>query len=84
MQISISHKRYNQWKGGLGYRINKPQEVYNNYNFFIQRDIGDHFTLEYRYAFNTVPTYIGLQYEDFDFVPILMYCIFIFLPYMQR
>ena len=65
-KLSIS-KRYYKWNIGLGYSINQAEEIFHNYNFYLNRRIFRYFKLEYRYAVETKPAQFDLQYEDFNY-----------------
>ena len=65
-KLNIS-KRYYKGNVGIGYSINQADEFFHNYNFYLNRRIFRYFKLEYRYAFQTNPTQLDLNYEDFNY-----------------
>ena len=68
-KIDLSRK-YNKWNAGAGYSINQGNDLFHNYNFYLNRRIFRYFRLEYRYGVETKPAEFDLQYEDFNYLAV--------------
>ena len=68
-KIGLSRK-YNKWNAGAAYSINQGNDLFHNYNFYLNRRIFRYFRLEYRYGVETKPAEFDLQYEDFNYLAV--------------
>ena len=68
-KIGLSRK-YNKWNAGAGYSINQGNDLFHNYNFYLNRRIFRYFRLECRYGVETKPAEFDLQYEDFNYLAV--------------
>ena len=68
-KIGISRK-YNKWNAGAAYSINQGNDLFHNYNFYLNRRIFRYFRLECRYGVETKPAEFDLQYEDFNYLAV--------------